>query len=316
MGAAIVSLAYKEKESFSLNDHIICVIETGCYSESDGLAAGYGYYLLEKYSESCGKTLDIRLSNTPGLVDSLRSGAIDVLVLPMRDTVDNLSGLTISNPIDSLLCWVLDEKYSDDVNSVNKWIEQWQDNHENDRIRQRFLNTFNPYRRKSGSSFLSPYDDIIRKYASHIKWDWRLLAAVIYQESHFRIDVKSRRGAMGLMQMMPGTAEQMGVEDIINPEKGIEAGAKYLHRLSRGFKFIDDEDEMVRFTLASYNAGAARINDCIEYAREQGVDPTIWDNIVSIIPNMREEGLFQGIETIAYVETVLGIYGEFCRICP
>ncbi len=316
MGAAIVALVNRGKKSFSLDDHIICVIETGCYSESDGLAAGYGYYLLEKYSESCGKTLDIRLSDTPGLVDSLRSGDIDILVLPMRDTVDDLSGLTISDPIDSLLCWVLDEKYSDDIVSVNNWIEQWLGNRENDLARQRFLKTYNPYRRRSGSASLSPYDDIIKKYASHIKWDWRLLAAVIYQESHFRIDVKSRRGAMGLMQIMPATAGQMGVDDLINPEKSIEAGAKYLLRLSKGFKDNYDDEERVRFTLASYNAGASRINSCIEYAQEQGMDSTIWDNVVSVIPDMREEGLFHGGETIAYVEAVLDIYREFCRICP
>lgn len=316
IGAALASSFDRETEISSLNGHIACAIQTGSYSEEDGLAAGYGYYLLGKYAEKTGRTLDISLSDNPCLVDSLRTGAIDILVLPMPDSGAYISGITVSKPVDSLFCWALDEKYANDVEDINNWIGEWTGNKENERARKRFLSTINPYRKRSGSAFLSPYDDIIKKYAGHIGWDWRLLAAVIYQESHFRIDVISRRGAMGLMQMMPSTAEHLGVSDLTDPEKSIEAGAKYLSRLSRNFKDNDDEVERYMFTLASYNAGASKINACMEYAGSHGVDPTIWDNIVGIIPDMREEGLFQGVETIAYVENVLEVYGEFCRICP
>lgn len=315
IGAALASFCGKT-ESYSLSGHIVCAIQTGCYSESDGLPAGYGYYLLERYAEKTGRTLDILLSDSPGLVDSLRTGAIDILVLPMSDSVGHTSGITVSKPVDSLFCWALDKKYANDAEDINNWLDEWLGNKENEQTRKRFLSIINPYRKRSGAAFLSPYDDIIKKYAGRIEWDWRLLAAVIYQESHFRIDVISRRGAMGLMQIMPSTAEHLGVTDLADPEKSIGAGSEYLGRLFRYFKDNDDEAERYLFTLASYNAGASKINACMEYAGLHGVDPTIWSNIVGIIPDMREDGLFLGAETIAYVEKVLDVYGEFCRICP
>ena len=86
------------------------------------------------------------------------------------------------------------------------------------------------------------------------------------------------------------------------------------------------QEEIIRFTLAAYNAGEGRIMDCRNLAEAQGLDNRVWDNIVKVIPLMREDsiledetvklGKFQGHETIAYIESVQSIYKAICTICP
>lgn len=316
--AVVVPLGIKESREpeFSLGDSLTCVIETGMYPESKGLIAGYNYHLLREFAKDNEKELEILLSDAPGLLDSLETGAIDILVSPLCDSLTKNDGVLASDAIDSICCWVVDRRYKSDMRTINRWLDDWMDNEDNDSVRKRFLHTYNPYRRRSGASYICPYDDIIKHAADSIGWDWRLLAAVIYQESHFRIDARSHRGALGLMQLMPYTAEYITAEDMIDPQKSIAAGAGYLKRLSNCYRDTADEVENYKFTLAAYNAGTGRIRDCLNYANHKGVDTSRWENIVEIIPDMREEGMFKGVETIDYVNTIMSLYDEFRRICP
>ncbi|MCR5004089.1 MAG: transglycosylase SLT domain-containing protein, partial [Bacteroidales bacterium] len=212
------------------------------------------------------------------------------------------------------------------LRAFNQWYEVFSASPEAASVHSRFFTTMAPQKRSTGG-YLGPYDALIKKYAAQIGWDWRLFAALIYQESHFRIDVTSYRGAKGLLQMMPSTARRFGADDLFNPEESISAGAKYLDNLQRMFAKVAASDiEREKITLAAYNAGEGRILDCINYARFKGVDPSTWDAIVGVIPEMRDEsilqvdtvklGMFQGYETIAYIDSVMDIYRHFCRLCP
>ena len=164
--------------------------------------------------------------------------------------------------------------------------------------------------------------------AKRLDWDWRLLSALIYQESQFHIELRSRRGAEGLMQMLPSTAAKMGYTDLFNPEESIKAGTEYLLLLQNMFRGkAADKNELYKFTLAAYNAGEGRIMDCIRYAESVGADSGTWDGIVSVIPEMRDEatiqvdsvirlGTFQGTETISYVKRVFSLFEDFKTISP
>lgn len=318
IGAAVSILltARPEVKHKTLGEHLECVIQTGSYNESDGLIAGLNYFLLNEYAEYCGKSVRITLSDTPGILDSLTSGVYGIAVVPSDGLSPDEKEVIFLDSADSICRWAVDRSYRHDAANIREWLDEWMNDEDNAAAVNRFLCTYDPYRKRKNSSYLSPYDEIIRKYAGSIGWDWRLLAAVIYQESHFRIDLKSRRGALGLMQMMPSTAKHLDVDDLINPEESIRTGSRYLKQISRNYKDIEDQQERYKFTLAAYNAGTGRIQDCINYALHKGVDPSKWENIVGIIPDMREEGMFKGVETISYVESVLGIYNEFVRICP
>ena len=100
---------------------------------------------------------------------------------------------------------------------------------------------------------ISHYDELFRKYAKLIGWDWRLLASLAYTESNFDPYVVSWAGARGLMQLMPATARNLGVPPgkEADPEESIKAGVKYIERLQKTFSKVKDEEERVKFMADS-----------------------------------------------------------------
>ena len=155
-------------------------------------------------------------------------------------------------------------------------------------------------------------------------WDWRLICSLIYQESKFKMGVSSSRGAIGLMQIKEAVARTYGIEDIYDPEYNIKAGISHLARLQRLYKRAGaDSTNLIKLTLASYNCGEGRMEDCMALAREKGLDPLVWENLTQVIPLMKEEehytsdvvklGRFNGGETLKFVELILERYGQYCQ---
>jgi soluble lytic murein transglycosylase-like protein len=97
-------------------------------------------------------------------------------------------------------------------------------------------------------------DSLIGQAARHEELDADLLRSVMQQESGFRPCAVSPKGAMGLMQLMPATAAQLGVEDPFNPQQNVDAGARFLKQL------LDSYSGDVPRALAAYNAGPAKVN--------------------------------------------------------
>ena len=117
---------------------------------------------------------------------------------------------------------------------------------------------------------------MIKMYSDRINWDWRLLASLICQESRFNPDVKSRVGAYGLMQIMPETGKNFGIDITSSPKNNIKAGARYINWLHSIFDpKIPDENERIKFILASYNAGPGHVLDAMKLAEKNGMDPAI-----------------------------------------
>ena len=157
-----------------------------------------------------------------------------------------------------------------------------------------------------------PYRDLFEQYADSLGLDWRMLAAVAWHESGFDLNARSRRGAMGLMQIMPVTAERFGISDLHDPSSNIHAATLLLMHLTSCYKGISaDRTELFRYTMGAYNAGQGRIKKCIEACREKGMEPHTWDDIVNIIPEIED---FIGSETIAYVDSMTDAYKMFLAI--
>jgi len=123
---------------------------------------------------------------------------------------------------------------------------------------------------------ISPYDELVRKYADRYGFDWRLVTAQMYQESRFNPKAKSEVGARGLMQLMPRTAKAMGVKNSSDPAHNIRGGIKYLDWLRDRFDSKLPISERIWFTLAAYNAGAGHVHDARRLARQMGYDPDRW----------------------------------------
>lgn len=319
---------------FSLSDiHLRCAIQLDHPERHlPGLTVGYNYELLERFAASIGDTL-LTISNPrPGSVwtDSLVRGRVDIVVLPYSGAASNDS-ILFSRPIDSLTVWAVRSDHMAGLGQIDAWVEEFMESEAHDDIRDVYLLRYSPSKRAEWGrtvQHISPYDSLVRAGAKRLGWDWRLLSALIYQESQFHIEFRSRRGAEGLMQMMPATAAKMGAGDLFDPEESVNAGVVYLGKLQGMFRNkAADDDELCKFTLAAYNAGEGRLMDVINYAEAVGAPSDTWEGLVSVIPEMRDEatirvdsvlrlGPFQGVETIAYIERVLKLYEDFKAIRP
>lgn len=164
---------------------------------------------------------------------------------------------------------------------------------------------------------ISPFDPYFKEYAREINWDWRLLASLSYQESEFYTDRVSWAGAAGLMGLMPNTAKNLGlsIDQIYDPEKNIRAGTSYIKKLIRIFSYIENEDEQIKFIIASYNSGPGHVLDAQALAIKFGKNPEEWIDVEEYLKlkNLPEYysdpvckyGYFRGTETINYVQNVM-----------
>jgi membrane-bound lytic murein transglycosylase MltF len=119
--------------------------------------------------------------------------------------------------------------------------------------------------------------EIFKKYSDKYSVDYLLMAAQGYQESRLDQTVKSHVGAVGVMQLMPATGQEMNVGDISQIEPNINAGVKYMRfMIDQYYKNepMDDFNKLI-FTFASYNCGPGRMKTLRKVAAERGYDPNV-----------------------------------------
>jgi len=172
-------------------------------------------------------------------------------------------------------------------------------------------------------SSLSPYDDVTQHYADKYGFDWRLITALMFQESQFNPEAYSYAGAEGLMQLIPATAELMGVSDARNAESSIYAGVRYLNYLRGKFEESLLLQDRMWFTLASYNAGYGRVKRARALAEKMGLDKDLWfDNVELAMMSLAKPYMKDGEQvrycrcgqTVVYVREIRTRYFNYIRL--
>lgn len=161
-------------------------------------------------------------------------------------------------------------------------------------------------------TLLPKYKGIIHKAAEKYDLDWRLIAAVIYQESHFDPMARSFTGVEGIMQLTQDTAMDMEIEDRLDPHQSIMGGARYLKKLYERYKDAKDPDRIL-IALASYNVGHRHILDAQRLAEERNLNPNSWSALEQTLPLLRyskyynkvKYGYCRGTEPVRYVERIM-----------
>lgn len=214
--------------------------------------------------------------------------------------------------------------------SLNAWMEEARDEVDFYVIYNKYFENRRAFRSRYASDYfllaggnISPYDELFRAHAARIGWDWRLLAALAFQESRFDPDAKSWAGAVGLMQLMPNTAEEFGANDPYNPVQNISAGAAYISWLDDYWKkHIEDPEERLHFVIASYNTGQGHVQDARRLTAAHGENPDVWHGQVEQYMlkksnpeyfNMEEVryGYASGIEPVNYVNNIFEVYYHY-----
>ena len=152
---------------------------------------------------------------------------------------------------------------------------------------------------------------IFRKYGARYEMDWMLMAAQGYQESRLDHSARSHVGAIGVMQVMPATGEELKVGDIRKIEPNIHAGVKYMRSLVDRHYSKEPMDDLNRmlFGFAAYNAGPGRMRALRREAASRGLDPNVWFNNVERVASERI-----GRETVTYVSNIYKYYVSYLLI--
>jgi membrane-bound lytic murein transglycosylase F len=157
---------------------------------------------------------------------------------------------------------------------------------------------------------------LFQSVASNHAMDWRLLAAIGYQESHWNPDASSYTGVRGVMMLTQRTANQLGVSDRLNPEQSIEGGARYFLRLRGRIPNQIREPDRSWMALAAYNLGMGHLEDARVLTKKQGGDPDRWEDISQRLELLSQQqwhqqtryGYARGFEAKQYVENIRSYY--------
>lgn len=175
---------------------------------------------------------------------------------------------------------------------------------------------------------ISQYDHIFRSIGEKYNIDWLLLAAIARAESEFRFDAVSKAGAIGLMQIMPLVAHNMGYEReaLFDAQANVEIAARLLIENNKMLRLANDVDneERLKFILACYNAGYPRIADARNLTQFHDENDENWNTVSTYLSLLSEpefaehevvhSGAFHGSnETITYVNKVIHIYNLYRR---
>jgi membrane-bound lytic murein transglycosylase F len=242
------------------------------------------------------------------------------LELTWRDDVT--AAFPLGDPVP--LCWAVRWSNPELLEAVNEFIEEEYRGLTYNVLHSKYFEDPKKIRRhvryRSNTDELSPYDRMIKRYADEHDFDWRMIVAQMHQESGFDPRARSFAGAVGLLQVMPRTAQELGFTDLQDPETNIEAGLRYLAWVRERF----EEDLPVRdrmwFTLAGYNVGPGHVRDARRLAAEQGLNPDRWfDNVErAMLLLSRPEyargakhGYCRGREPVEYVREIQSTYEAY-----
>lgn len=327
------------------------------FFEFRGERFGLQYMIVQEYAKSIGATVRVDVSrNQHDLISKLINGEGDVVAYnvgisdSLKNEVDYLAEKEITHFLDSIshqrkdstlapkphTAWAVRKDSPLLSASLSDWMKQHSNNfyaYTTIKVRSSGGKVYTP-RRKVSSPVLnasrgeiSLYDNIFKQYAVTCGWDWRLIAAQAFQESAFDPQAVSYMGAMGLMQLMPSTARQVGVSqsEVFNPQSNVRGATKLISQLNSHYSSITNPDERINFILAAYNAGPGHVDDARSLARKYGKNPDVWlGNVDFYVLNMSKSeyynqpevkhGYFRGSETHDYVNSIRTRWSEYKKI--
>lgn len=242
-----------------------------------------------------------------------------------HDNIDYETPISFAQQV----AWAVRQDDEKLMEAANNWIEVCKESGIRNIIYNKYFGNTRSVEKRMESPYnfikegeLSPYDDLIKKYANEIGWDWRLLAAQIYKESNFNPKARSWVGAKGLMQLMPRTAASYGVHNPTNPERGIYGGTRHIVWLEDLFQErIEDPVERQKFILGAYNVGQGHVFDAQRLAEKYGKDPQKWDDVAYYLlkksspkyynDKVVKYGYCRGIEVVTYVDRIYEVYALY-----
>jgi membrane-bound lytic murein transglycosylase F len=276
--------------------------------------------------------LDIKIAlydnlPTEDLIDDVDQGKIDITVADSNVALLNrryYPDVRIAFPIErqQFLGWAVKKGETGLLDKINEFFEVAQQDGTFQDIYNRYyayIEKFEHFELKKFQerikSRLPRYEKTIRTAAEEHGFDWRLIAALIYQESQFRPWAKSFSGVRGLMQLTLPTARDMGVKNRLDPRESILGGTKYLKKIHGVYEDAAEPDRTL-IAVAAYNVGKGHVSDARKIAVDMDLDPNKWSSLEKTLPLLRQRryykkskyGYCRGVEPVFQVRRVFTYY--------
>lgn len=308
------------------------------YYDYHGQPMGLQYALAADFARQEGLRIRVETDrDSSELWNLLANGEADIIAYPLSEKEIVRAGFRATGirNIKTKTAWAVRTTATELADALDRWQTEGAEVPIRQAEKQRYQER-RTIRRKIHAPYVSKekgiisiYDNDFRKAAAITGWDWRLIAAQCYQESGFDPNAISWAGARGLMQLMPSTAQHLGLsaDHMYSPSDNIAAAARYIRELNDQFRDIRSEEERIKFVLASYNGGIGHIRDAMALAKKYGKRPDSWEDVsvyVSLLSQPRyyrdpivRHGYMIGSETTGYVISVLErwrTYGGRCGL--
>ena len=162
------------------------------------------------------------------------------------------------------------------------------------------------------NSRLPNYEPLFKLAAEQFGFDWHLLAAVAYQESHWNPKARSPTGVRGLMMLTLTTAREMNITNRLDPQQSLTGGAAYLSKLRSRLPDRISEPDRTLLALAAYNVGFGHMEDARILTQRNGQDPDLWEHVRQHLPKLSNKkyyptlkyGYARGNEPVIYVDNI------------
>ncbi|MFP4663048.1 MAG: transporter substrate-binding domain-containing protein [Bacteroidales bacterium] len=303
---------------------------------------GAAYSRLKNLSEEIADSIyivEIDSLEMEEIIHLVSNGIIDYAVCDENVATINeayYNNIDVKTPVSfpQKLAWAIRQESSDLADTINTWLKAYKETSEYKFLYHKYFKSSRAKTTRQSEfysgegGYISQYDAYIKEASEMIDWDWRLLASLIFQESRFNPDAVSWAGAFGIMQLMPATADFLGVSQNSSIPEQIYAGARYIQYLDNKIpESVSNFQDRVKFILASYNIGPGHIFDAMRLAEKYGRNPNVWDGNVRYFlmhksnPRYFEDevvkhGYCTGIQPINYVEEVVERYEHYRNVIP
>ena len=320
-------------EDIQENGELIMLTVNGptTYYDYHNHGMGLQYLLCEKFAQQIGVSLRVEeCKDTTEMIQKLTKGEGDIIAVPLsrKQTKGDLLFCGVT-PDSTRTQWAVVGGNKSLADTLNGWFKPKMIA-ETKKEESWLLSSasvtrhvYSPFLNRS-KGVISRYDHLFQRYSGTARMDWRLMAAQCYQESCFDPNAKSWAGACGLMQIMPSTADHLGLpmSAIHDAESNVAAAAKYMAELQGHFSDIGDPTQRVLFALAAYNGGFHHIRDAMNLTRKHGGNPYNWGHVREYVLRLAQPayyrdpvvkyGFMRGTETADYVDRIRARWSEYC----
>jgi membrane-bound lytic murein transglycosylase F len=221
------------------------------------------------------------------------------------------------------LAWAVPGRFPELRADVERFFERVKRDGTLDRLTERYLPDSRQFQRLDASGLLERMRTVLPQYRTLFHdtqektgIEWRLLAALAYQESKWDASATSETGVRGFMQITEDTARHLGVKDLLDPAQNVLAAGRYLRDLKEKMPLRIQEPDRTWLALAAYNIGLGHLEDARVLAQRLGLNPDHWKDVKKVLPLLAlpehyekaKLGFARGGMPVAFVDRVRGYY--------